>query len=60
MDNPTASSPDRDEVVSRPPGWRIDGIPVWQFALRSLWVSILLYAVFCLGERGIVFLYQGY
>ena len=32
----------------------------WVVALRFLWVAIRLILVICLGERGVLFFYQGF
>jgi len=38
----------------------IQGRPAWWFALRVVWMAILLMLVVLLGERGAVFFYQGF
>jgi hypothetical protein len=38
----------------------VDGIPLWQFVARLLWIAVQLILVICLGERGVLFFYQGF
>ena len=38
----------------------IGEIPWWQFALRVFWVTVQLLLVFCLGQGGSLFFYQGF
>jgi hypothetical protein len=38
----------------------VDGIPAWSFVLRVLWVAFQLIAVICLGQKGVLFFYQGF
>ena len=35
-------------------------IPAWQFALRLVWVVVLLMFVYWLGNSGDQFVYQGF
>jgi hypothetical protein len=42
-----------DEVAEAP-------VRGWVVALRFLWVAIQLILVICLGERGVLFFYQGF
>jgi hypothetical protein len=37
-----------------------EGIPVWQFVVRLLWLAVQLILVICIGERGVLFFYQGF
>jgi len=39
---------------------RVDGIPLWLFLLRVLWVAVQLILVIWLGQRGALFFYQGF
>jgi hypothetical protein len=46
-----------DEVkptISEPPMSR------WVFAARLLWMAVQIILVLCLGERGVLFFYQGF
>ena len=52
-------------TTATPPGRRfwqrsVDGVPLWQFTLRVLWIAIRLMLVAWLGERGTLFFYQGF
>jgi hypothetical protein len=38
----------------------VDGIPIWQFAARVLWVAVQLILVICVGQKGVLFFYQGF
>ena len=38
----------------------LDGIPARLFVLRVLLVAAQLMAVICLGEKGVLFFYQGF
>jgi hypothetical protein len=37
-----------------------DGIPLWQFTLRLVWIAVQVVLVICLGESGVLFFYQGF
>jgi hypothetical protein len=38
----------------------VDGIPAWRFAFRVLWVAVQVILIFCLGQQGVLFFYQGF
>jgi hypothetical protein len=35
-------------------------VPPWRFVARALWIAVRLIAVFCLGQVGERFFYQGF
>jgi hypothetical protein len=35
-------------------------MPGWAFAARLLWIAVQIILVLCLGERGVLFFYQGF
>jgi hypothetical protein len=46
-----------DEVTPESPEPRM---PPWVFAARLLWMAVQIILVLCLGERGVLFFYQGF
>ncbi len=34
--------------------------PLWRYAARLAWMAIRLILVLCLGQRGVLFFYQGF
>jgi hypothetical protein len=45
---------------SRPEQLTRAAMPAWQFVARGLWIAVRLIAVFCLGQAGGQFFYQGF
>jgi hypothetical protein len=48
------------DVVTDPAPAPVPAPPRWRSAARLAWMAIRLILVLCLGQRGVLFFYQGF